>query len=188
MPDFVHDLCNLHWCLCIWRSKRLFTDWFWQIKSFSYWNCFWDHSWTGLELGPVASAGPWVDTWAWLLLGPWVCCYQILGSVPGQAELTLRLQYSGAGTGHRATSGCTVRTEVSGPDTRVIDWHLWVPRQAGLILDHGRVRTGVGSQAWFRICIWNQGQQASYQGHGWMQLLPGPLAVGVGCRTVSKKG
>ena len=45
--------------------------------------------------------------------------------VPGncsftEAELTLRLQESRAGAGHRAASGPTVRTEFDGPDPRSV--------------------------------------------------------------------
>ena len=65
--------------------------------------------------------------------------HQVPRSAPGQAELSLRLQYSSVRAGHRDISESRVRTEVNGPDTRGTDWHCWVPGQAGLTLDHGRV-------------------------------------------------
>lgn len=43
---------------------------------------------------------------------------QVPGLAPGQAELSLRLEYSGGGAGHRAISGFTVSTEVCEPDIR----------------------------------------------------------------------
>ena len=50
---------------------------------------------------------------------------RVPGSAPGQAEPSLRLQYSGSGAGHRATSGCTVRTEACESGIRRPDWHRW---------------------------------------------------------------
>lgn len=94
--------------------------------------------------------GPWVDTWlaslfpvAQMNVAPVrslnVPSPQVPRSTPGQAELSLRLQYSSARAGHGDTSESRVRTEVSGPDTRGTDWPCWVPGQAELTLDHGGV-------------------------------------------------
>ena len=70
----------------------------------------------GLEHGPIATAGA---TGAWqagLFPGTQTNVApagspRVPGSAPGQAEPSLKLQYSGSGAGHRATSGFTVRAE-----------------------------------------------------------------------------
>lgn len=67
---------NLFWCLCIWRSKQLFIDCFWQVKTFFSrvpWlmglplDC--DHAWLELLWGCHWVCGA--------IHGWWACCYRL---------------------------------------------------------------------------------------------------------------
>lgn len=80
--DFFMIITVSHWFQCIWRDKYLlvFTDWFWQVKTF-FLSGLWDLTQVGLEPGHMAAALPssihhwWVCChgfgWTWILSGLW---------------------------------------------------------------------------------------------------------------------